>query len=124
MNIGHKLKDKRNSKRISQQEVAESLSISQRTYSNFESNKSEPSLTQLSKLAEILEFNLLDILQEQGIVFNQNNNEFKDNSNGIVLNGDSDYSGKLKDKSIIIEQQNDIIAMLKEKIAWLGNSDN
>lgn len=26
------------------------------------------------------------MLQEQGIVFNQNNNEFKDNSNGIVLN--------------------------------------
>jgi len=26
---------------------------------------------------------LLDILQEQGFVFNQNNNEFKDNSNGL-----------------------------------------
>jgi len=50
--------------------MANFLEVSQRTYSNFESNKSEPSLTQLSKLAEILEFNLLDMLQEQGVVFN------------------------------------------------------
>lgn len=26
------------------------------------------------------------MLQEQGLVFNQSNNEFKDSSNGIVLN--------------------------------------
>ena len=91
MKIGNKLRVKRGNKKLSQQEVADYLHVSQRTYSNFESDKSEPSLTQLSKLAEVLEFNLLDMLQEQGVVFNQTNNEFKDNSNGIVVNNnDSD----------------------------------
>jgi len=103
MKIGSKLRAKRDLKKLSQHEVADYLDISQRTYSNFESDKSEPSLTQLSKLAEILEFNLLDMLQEQGLVFNQSYNEFKDNSNGIVLtNNDASYEARLKDKDTII----------------------
>ena len=44
MDIGQKLKAKRDIKRLSQQEVAERLQISQRTYSNIESNKSQPSI--------------------------------------------------------------------------------
>jgi len=85
MKIGNKLRVKRDNKKLSQQEIADYLHISQRTYSNFESDKSEPSLTQLSKLAEVLEFNLLDMLQEQGLVFNQSYNEFKDNSQCIII---------------------------------------
>lgn len=118
MKIGHKLKDKRDLKRLSQQEVADYLNVSQRTYSNFESNKSEPSLTQLSKLAEVLEFNLLDILKDQGIVFNQSNNEFKDNSNGIVMNSgvssklEVQYEARIKD---LLEINN----LLKDKISVL-----
>ena len=115
MKIGHKLKNKRENKRFSQQEVADYLNVSQRTYSNIESNKSEPSLTQLSKLATILEFNLLDMLQEQGLVFNQKKNEFKDNSNGIVVNT-TDMASILKDKETIINQQREIIALLREKL--------
>lgn len=119
MNIGHKLRTKRDLKKLSQQDVADTLEVSQRTYSNFESDKSEPSLTQLSKLAEVLEFNLLDMLQEQGIVFNQQNNEFKDNSNGIVLN-----NNYLSDKLITqyeaqIKDLQEINSLLKEKISLL-----
>ena len=121
MNIGHKLKSKRDVKKLSQQEVADFLNISQRTYSNIESNKSEPSLTQLSKLAEILEFNLLDMLKEQGIVFNQTYNEFKDNSQCIALNNNSpekliaQYEARIKDLQ-------EINALLKDKIATLKNN--
>lgn len=131
MKIGHKLKNKRDTKKLSQQEVAEFLDVSQRTYSNFESNKPEPSLTQLSKLAEVLEFNLLDMLQEQGLVFNQTNNEFKDNSNGIVYNHNNFldelknqktyYEARLKDKETIIKQKEEINNLLKDKINYLEN---
>jgi len=115
MKIGHRLKFKRDSKKMTQQEVADFLNISQRTYSNFESNSSEPSLTQLSKLAEVLEFNLLDILQDQGLIFNQTYNEFKDNSNGIVVNNNS------SEKLIVqlekrIKNLEEINSLLKEKI--------
>jgi len=94
--------------------MADFLEVSQRTYSNFESDKSEPSLTQLSKLAEVLEFNLLDILQEQGVVFNQTNNKFKDNSKGIVLNNNTSCEERLADKDLIIAQQKEIIVLLKD----------
>ena len=44
MQIGSKLKRIRENKRMSQQEIAEFLDISQKTYSNIESDKSKPSL--------------------------------------------------------------------------------
>jgi hypothetical protein len=58
-----------------------------------------------------------DFLQEQGIVFNQSYNEFKDNSNGIVLHNNISHEDRLVDKDIIIAQQKEIIALLREKIA-------
>ena len=118
MKIGNKIRIKRNRKKLSQQEVADYLHVSQRTYSNFESDKSEPSLTQLSKLAEILEFNLLDMLQEQGLVFNQTNNEFKDNSNGIVVNNnDSDKLFLQLEKRI--KSLEEVNSLLRDKIDYL-----
>lgn len=59
MEIGKHLRKKRNEKRFSQQEVADYLGISQRTYSNFESDKSTPSILQLKKISELLEFDFL-----------------------------------------------------------------
>jgi len=117
MQIGSKLKKLRENKRISQQEIANFLDISQKTYSNIESDKSKPSLTQLSKLSEFLDFDLLELLQEQGIVFNQKNNKFNDNSAGIVMNN-------LPEKLITqyearIKELQEIIGLLKEKVASL-----
>ena len=113
MNIGQKLRAKRDIKRLSQQEVAEKLHISQRTYSNIESNKSEPSLTQLSKLSEILDFNLLELLQEQGIVFNQPNSEFKNNSGNIVVNNNTLDKTRIKDLEEINQLLRDKIKKLE-----------
>jgi len=119
MEIGSKLKKIRENKRFSQQEIADILNISQRTYSNMESNKTKIGIAQLSKLSEILDFDLLELLQEQGLVLNQNNNEFKDNSNGIVINNLSEklidqYENRLKEKD-------EHIQLLKEKIKQLEN---
>lgn len=46
----------REDKKISQQEIADFLEISQKTYSNMESGKSTPSVTQLANLSTLLDF--------------------------------------------------------------------
>lgn len=90
MQVGSKLKVLRERKKLSQQEIADYLDISQKTYSNMESDKTTPSLTHLARLSELLEFNILDILKQEGITFNQNNSELKDNSGSYIVNNFSD----------------------------------
>jgi len=47
-----------------------------------EGDKSKPSLLQLSKLGELLDFDMLELLKEQGVIFNQKNEHGA--NNGIV----------------------------------------
>lgn len=46
------LKEERNKKKMTQQEVAEILNISQRTYSAYELGQTEPTIDTLCKLAD------------------------------------------------------------------------
>ncbi|HIP34065.1 MAG TPA: XRE family transcriptional regulator [Bacteroidia bacterium] len=125
MKIGSKLKRIRESKRFSQQEIANMLDISQKTYSNIESDKTKPTIPQLSKLSEFLDFDLLELLQKQGITFNQKNE--KGSNNGIVNQSFPNelieqYEERLKDKDAIIKQKYDTISLLKDKISYLENN--
>lgn len=119
MEIGSKLKKNREGKRYSQQEIADYLNISQKTYSNIESDKTKPSISQLSKLSEFLDFDLLELLYKQGITFNQK--QEKGSNKGFVNQNFINelierYEGRLKDKDIIIKQKEKIISLLREKI--------
>ncbi len=67
MKIGHHLKKARESKRLSQHEVSELLGISQKTLSNIESGKTQPSVIHLSKMGEIYELDVLKLLSDNGI---------------------------------------------------------
>jgi len=82
MKIGAQLKKAREDKKFSQQEIAHLLDISQKTLSNIESDKSNPTIEQLSKLSEIYNLDILDLLSQQGITFNQTNQEGE--NNGII----------------------------------------
>ena len=120
MLLGAKLKRIRENKHISQQEIADLLGISQKTYSNIESDKSTPSIEQLSKLGELLDFNSLDLLRENGITFNQSNNEFNENSSGVIMNNYPDnlitqYEARIKDLQEIIELLKEQNTYLKEQ---------
>lgn len=64
MKTGKHLRNKRHEKRLSQQEVVDYLNISQKTYSNFESDNSTPSIVQIVKLSKLLEFDFLKLFQE------------------------------------------------------------
>lgn len=117
MKIGIKLKQIRENKRFSQQEISNLLDISQKTYSNIESDKSKPTLPQLSKLSEFLDFDLLELLQEQGITFNQKNT--KGSNNGIVHNN---FPLELKEQYLAqIKNLQEINNLLKDKINYLEN---
>jgi transcriptional regulator with XRE-family HTH domain len=58
MEIGHHLKKARESKRMSQQEVAELLGISQKSLSNMESNKTQPSIVQIAEMGKIYDLEM------------------------------------------------------------------
>ena len=75
MEIGHKLKKARESKRLSQQEVSELLGVSQKTLSNIESGKTQPSIIQLAKMKDIYELDVLELLSECGIYLTSENPE-------------------------------------------------
>jgi transcriptional regulator with XRE-family HTH domain len=68
MELGSRLKKAREVKRLSQQDVAHLLGVSQKTLSNIESGKSIPNIFQLAKMGKIYELDLLDFLAEEGIV--------------------------------------------------------
>jgi len=113
MKIGAQLKKAREEKRFSQQEIATLLDISQKTLSNIESDKSNPTIEQLSRLSEIYELDILELLSNQGITFNQHNQEGE--NNGIIQN----YH--LPEKLIEqyekrIEEKDELIKLLKEEI--------
>ena len=63
MKLGKHLRKKRYEKKMSQQEIADFINVSQKTYSNFESDKSLPSILQLVNLSELLEFNFLELIK-------------------------------------------------------------
>ncbi|HLV23746.1 MAG TPA: helix-turn-helix transcriptional regulator [Moheibacter sp.] len=113
MKIGAQLKKAREEKKFSQQEIANLIEISQKTLSNIESDKSNPTIEQLSRLSEIYELDILELLSNQGITFNKHNQE--EENNGIIQN----YH--LPEKLIEqyekrIEEKDELIKLLKETI--------
>ncbi|VIQ83164.1 Cro/CI family transcriptional regulator [Streptococcus pneumoniae] len=56
--FSERLKELRKEKKLTQTELASKLDISQKSYSNWESGKAEPTLDNIIKLADLLEVSL------------------------------------------------------------------
>ncbi len=84
MALGEKLKQARLNKSYTQDFMADMLNISQKTYSNFENNKTTPDFSQIEQIAKILEVSVLDFLTDDKLAFNYNN--IHGGNNGFVLN--------------------------------------
>lgn len=84
VSLGEKLKQARLNKNISQEYMAEALDISQKTYSNFENNKTIPNFSQIEKIAEMLEVSILDFANNDKVCFS--NNTISGGNNGYVIN--------------------------------------
>jgi len=65
MQIGHRLKTIRISKKIEPITMADKLSISESTYRRYERNESEPTLSILCMIAEIFGIKIGDLLEEE-----------------------------------------------------------
>lgn len=109
MALGEKLKQARLHKNFSQEYLAEVLGVSQKTYSNFENDKTTPSFSQIEKIAEVLETSVLDFLTSEKISFYNSDN--KGGNNGLVINNLSEKL--LEQYELRIKKQEEEIAYLK-----------
>jgi transcriptional regulator with XRE-family HTH domain len=114
MALGSILRQAREVKKLSQEEVALALQVSQKTYANYESDKTMPSIQSLAKMGSFLEIDILKALQNDGITFNQKGNEFKDNSTCII--------NQLPHK--LIEQYEERLKEKDAQIKWLKQQIN
>lgn len=117
MKFGSLLKKAREAKRLSQQEVADLLSVSQRTLSNIESDKSNPSIRQLALMGELYGLNIIELLSRHGIIF-QEHQKVKESA---TIN-DHHYVGEIKELfGQLLKEKDSRIALLEEHIERLKN---
>jgi len=75
MGIGTKLSILRSQTKYSQQDIAEKLGIDRNTYANWESEKTEPCASQISKLAEVYDVTVSELFEEEKIIENPINEQ-------------------------------------------------
>jgi transcriptional regulator with XRE-family HTH domain len=104
MKIGNKLRVFRTEKGYTQEKIADLLQISQASYSNLENNIGKVDLKTIQKISEIYEIDLVSLLNQDGVNFNQNLNT---SNNDSIINQLTDklieqYETRLKEKDKII----------------------
>jgi len=84
----------------------------------MESDKSAISISQLASLGHYLDFDVMEELEKQGIVFNQNNK--KGDNNGIVLHNLEEikalYDRLLSEKDMRLKEKDEMIDFLKNQL--------
>ncbi|REC72900.1 XRE family transcriptional regulator [Chryseobacterium elymi] len=85
MSIGAKVKRFRETRGLSQDELALRLDVAQSTISSIESDKNIPNSLLLNKIARELEVDINELLNE-GIQVNISNNKFSDLSSAGTIN--------------------------------------
>jgi transcriptional regulator with XRE-family HTH domain len=73
MSIGSNIKTKRSQLGLSQELLAEKLHVSQATLSNIEKGKSVPDVILLQQIAELLDTNINDLLDDKTIFISNTN---------------------------------------------------
>ncbi len=109
MQIGKKLKSARFEKNYTQEYIASVLNISQKTYSNFENNITQPNINQLQQIAKALDKNILDFLPNEKSNLTHNGQD----KNQQTIFSTNNISEKL------IQQYEERIKDLKEQITLL-----
>lgn len=109
MTLGDKLKKARIGKNLTQEYLAEVLNVSQKTYSNFENDKSKPAFAQVEDIAKHLDVSVLDFLSGDSVTINSTNGDHS----GFI------YQNQLPEK--LIEQYEERIKELKEQVDYWKN---
>jgi len=113
MTLGEKLKKARINKNFTQEYLAEVLNVSQKTYSNFENDKSKPAFAQVEDIARHLDVSVLEFLSGDSVTINSTNGDHS----GFI------YQNQLPEK--LIEQYEERIKELKEQVDyWKSKSED
>ena len=83
MSLGVKLRQLRQNKNWSQQDIAHRLNISQPAYNKWETDMAKPNMNNLAKLSEILEVDIYELLDG---TFSQTNTDNKNSAISIFGN--------------------------------------
>ncbi|MBS9766896.1 MAG: helix-turn-helix transcriptional regulator [Flavobacteriaceae bacterium] len=110
MLIGKKLKSARFEKNYTQEHMASVLNVSQKTYSNFENDITQPNINQLQQIANELDKSVLELLPDEKI--NMINNGEKAQQSVFATNH---YN--LPDK--LVQQYEERIKDLQEQVNHL-----
>lgn len=117
MDLGYKLKTIRESRKVTQQELADLLNISQKTYSNIESNLSKLWVSHLIKLSKFLQFDLQQFFKTVPTENKKANKIEKLHDIEDLLSESIDtYKEIIKDKNQIIRLLKENNAQLKKQI--------
>lgn len=119
MSIGINIKNKRTQKGMSQELLAENLYISQGTLSNLEADKSTPDVILLKRIANALETDINELMDDKTIFTNYNQRDGSNCSEIVNLLSDKInelYVKLLDEKDFVILQKNKKITKLKKKI--------
>jgi transcriptional regulator with XRE-family HTH domain len=107
-----KLRKLRDSKRLSQQEIADKMGISQSLYCDWEKQDSELKLENVLKLSEIFEVELDEIAPESSTfkIFNNNNHKSQNHS---VIGYEVSVDGEMLFKELIKSYKAQILLLEK-----------
>ncbi|MFI3220392.1 MAG: helix-turn-helix transcriptional regulator [Methylococcales bacterium] len=113
MLVNEKIRLIRETKGLTQEQVAEKLGMSPSSYGDIERGENDPKLSKLQKIAEILEMQLSELvdLNEKGTL---NINFNKQGKNVMYI---SSSTTELKDKEIALQQRE--IELLNKMIALM-----
>ena len=107
MDFGNRLKTLRTQKRLKTLELAEKINISESTYRRYERNEIAPDLNIITKIAEIAEIAVSDLLSDDKIIFN-NQQSGGTSNNALIMNQHSEkvieqFEIRIKEKDELIK---------------------
>lgn len=112
------IKRHREIKGLRQQDMADRLSMSLRSYQSLECGETKLDIERLERIAEILETNIEELLRSEGVIIHQ---EIKDSGRGSASAGDI-YNNYEADKEIwekLVAAKDSEIQLLKEEVKYL-----
>ncbi len=111
------IKRQREIKRLRQQDMADQLSMSLRSYQSLESGETKLDLERLERIAEILETSMEELLRQDGYYIHQ---EIKEGGNGPGVNfgNENTYNYGIEKEIVdkLLEAKDSEISLLKDSI--------
>lgn len=116
MKFNEKIRQLREQKDLTQEQMAEKLGMSKAGYAKIERGETQSNFHKLEQILAIFEMNLVDFVlfgEEKNISIN--NSENHSSSHFSVILSDKNTSFELEKLNLIISHQNEIITQLKQE---------